>query len=159
MSPNHISRHTNMLHLLSNIRTAIRMGKESPDICSMTALTKEPWSQMFLPQQRRTIKSAKGQAGPWMIPKTFFLRVLTVYFSCLHPETLYIHNRIAHDGSEERTLWKLHSSPPRACQGKLLVPLQLSCQTCTIQGLFQAGNRMFQRQLDLLLENGGGEAR
>lgn len=135
------------------------MGKESPDICSMTALTEEPSSQMFLPQQGRTIKSAMGHASPRMIPKTFFLRVFTVYFSCVHPEALYTHNRIAHDGPEERTPWKLHSSPPRACQGKLLVPLQLSCQTYTIQCLFQAGKRMFQRQLDLLLENGGGEAR
>lgn len=118
MSPNRISPHTNMLHLLSNTRTAIRMGKESPDICSMTALTKEPWSQMFLPQQGRTIKRAMGHAGPRMIPKTFFLRVFTVYFSCLHPETLYTHNRTAHDGSEERTLWKAAQFPSSSLPGE-----------------------------------------
>lgn len=149
-----------MLDLLSNARTAIRTGKASQDICSMTAWTKEPRSQRCLPQQGRTIKSAMGLASPRMIPKTLFLRVFTVYFSCFHPEALYTHNRIARDVSEERTpLWKLHSPPPGAYPGKLLGPLQLSCQTYTIQWLFPAGNRMFQRQLDLLLENGGGEVR
>lgn len=69
----------------------------------MTALTEEPSGQMFLPQQGRTIKSAMGHTSPRTIPKTFFLRVFTVYFSCFHPEALYTHNRIAHDGSEERT--------------------------------------------------------
>lgn len=133
----------------------------------MIALTHELLSQMFLSQQGRTDKNTMCHARPqYKFPKTFFLRVFTVYLSCFHSEDfVYTQQNSSRELKGKNFADAVYSPPllppPSSLPGETPGTLEtfLSDYYYTIQCLFQAGNMMFQRQLDLLFENGGGEAR